>query len=244
MYTSSPSAGPSRPSAPSTPSRPSRTALPPSDLGSTPVKRSEGSYTSTQGIYRSVDEAVGATAGEGPGMDSEYTPFRIVPRSSPLALSSATSSKAEASSSSSEASGVMEKISTSRAPPAVLPKPSNLTSSTQASFDPSTKSDSHVTTSTPTTAPGKTSPMTPTRTPGRTYGSPASASIVRAGFGASPGPGGGGDVCPTCGKKVYLMEAVSHGRPLDSRSAHAGWKIGPLLIGSVERRVCTGQRAK
>ena len=225
VYTSSPSAGPSRPSAPSTPSRPSRTALPPSDLGSTPVKRSEGSYASIEGTHRSVDEAVGATAGEGPGMDSEYTPFRIVPRSNPLALSSATSLKAETSSSS-EASGVTEKISTSRAPPAVLPKPSNLTSSTQASFELPTKSDSHVTTSTPTTAPAKTSPMTPTRTPGRTYGSPASASIVRAGFGASPGPGGGGDVCPTCGKKVYLMEAVSHRRPLNSRSTRAGREIG------------------
>ncbi|KAG7563119.1 hypothetical protein FFLO_01427 [Filobasidium floriforme] len=209
VYTSSPSAGPSRPSAPSTPSRPSRTALPPSDLGSTPIKRSEGSYTSTQGTYRSVDEAVGATAGEGPGTDSEYAPFRIVPRSNPLALSSATSITAEASSPSIGTSGVTEKISTARAPPSVLPKPSNLTSSTQASFELPTKSDSHVTTSTPTTAPAKTSPMTPTRTPGRTYGSPASASIVRAGFGASPGPGGGGDVCPTCGKKVYLMEAVN-----------------------------------
>jgi hypothetical protein len=237
VYTSSPAAGSSRPSAPSTPSRPSRTALPSSDLGSTSVKRSEGSYTSTQGIYRSVDEAVGATAGEGPGMDSEYTPFRIVPRSKPLALSSATSSEAEASSPSSGASGVTKKISTARAPPAVLPKPSNLTSSTQATSELPTKSDSHVTTSTPTTAPTKTSPMTPTRTPGRTYGSPASASIVRAGFGASPGPGGEGDMCPTCGKKVYLMEAVSYKRPLNSRSTRAGWKIGSKLIGSFEHRV-------
>ena len=226
MYTSSPSAGPSRPSAPSTPSRPSRTALPPSDLGSAPVKRSEGSYTSTQGICRSVDEAVGATAGEGPGMDSEYTPFRIVPRSNPLSLSSATSITAEAPSPSFGTSGVTEKMSTSRAPPAVLPKPSNLTPSTQARFEPPIKSDSHVTTSIPTTTPAKTSPMTPTRTTGRTYGSPASASIVRAGFGASPGPGGGGDVCPTCGKKVYLMEAVSYKRHLSSRSTRAGRKIG------------------
>ena len=41
--------------------------------------------------------------------------------------------------------------------------------------------------------------------PSRTQAPIPSATVVRAGF------GGTGDMCPACGKKVFMMEAVSTG---------------------------------
>ena len=193
VYTGSPSAGPSRGpgsgSAPSTPSRPSRSSNPASELASIPDRQSKDQSSSNSDIYRSVNEAVGA----GQGLDAQYTPFRIIPRADP----STTMSPETAS-----GSGT---IPISRTPPTVKPKPSNLFGGTSAS--------SSTNMGTPVKPDESRTPMTAsTSMPARTYGTPVSASVVRAGFASSPSAAG--DICPACGKRVYLMEAVSDASPI------------------------------
>jgi hypothetical protein len=125
-----------------------------------------------------------------------YLPFRVVPRGTALSGQASTSETVEPLPSTEGAELKSPSTPTvPRQPPVIRPKPTDLLDSPRSIVPPPTQPSGPISskfnTSTPTSSPSRT--WKPTGTPGS----------------ASRTPGGGGDTCPACEKRVYLMEAVT-----------------------------------